>query len=393
MSFLDTTSAAGGAILDPIAAGIKNPFSTTVKNNGERGADFPSGFIITEYVNGIPQVATQLRLIGNMMPMRPFPWETEQRIVKDYYPGNPEPAVQILGGKEGDLTIHGRLKDKRYKDNKYYGLALQIAEALDAIRKRGNLLRFGMSGEGGKWFRYGFIEKCSFKMDKVSWVDYDITFIVVSETQPKNNYFASQDKNPPDSFNATLINDAASFQENYSAVPSSMPLSIAGLMNNIINGVAKNVNLVTGFISNIITTAQDIEASAKRAIGLIKNVRIQIAIYKRQVGAITSDFSHLSSSGNPVGQFRDAYHNSGYLLETMAGMHVLSLGLSKLQAQFEAIAATIPIARYKVQVNDTLQNISIRFYGISDNWELILKHNNLTSTVLTPGQILEIPRA
>ena len=61
-------------VLDPISATLAAPFSTQVKNDGERPQDFPGGFVITEYIQGIPQDATAVKLVGNMMPMQPFPW-------------------------------------------------------------------------------------------------------------------------------------------------------------------------------------------------------------------------------------------------------------------------------------------------------------------------------
>ena len=62
-----------------------------------------------------------------------------------------------------------------------------------------------------------------------------------------------------------------------------------------------------------------------------------------------------------------------------------------MQAQYEALALTTPKARYKCIIGDTLQNISVRFYGISDHWIDIYSHNNLETTQLNAGQVLEIP--
>ena len=65
--------------------------------------------------------------------------------------------------------------------------------------------------------------------------------------------------------------------------------------------------------------------------------------------------------------------------------------LAKLQMQFEAIRKTLPKARYKVQAGDTLQRISIKYYGTPNSWDKIYDHNKLTSTDLTRGTVLEIP--
>lgn len=396
MSILDQSASLGGSVIDPIAAKIKNPFSTTVPNNGERPQDFPGGFTISEYVDGTLDQTTIVRLVGNMLPFQPFEWEGKQRLVKEFYPGNPEMAVQVMGPEEGPLVVRGRFKDKRYRDPAYYGVAYQYNLAINEIRKRGNLLKFGLIGAAGNWIRWGFLERGHFKMNKQSWIDYEIEFVVVSENQPVNNYFSADEKQAPSAINQNLINQAASFQSNYSSVPKSMPLSIAGAINNLISGVAKNINLVTNFVNTVLTTAQDIENSGQRALGLIKNARSSLSKFNRQIDTIAHTFVNYSSQGAAAGQVKDTYRNLSFVHESISGSTQLSQYLAKMQAQFESIVLTVPKARYRVQSGDTLQNISIKFFGISDNWTKIFDHNKLSSTDLatatwTTKPILEIP--
>jgi nucleoid-associated protein YgaU len=391
MSILDQTAASGSAVLDPIAAQIKNPFQKAVPPGKTRGNDFPAGFTITEYVNGVPQTNTAIRLVGNMMPMQPFQWGGELRAPKEYYPGNPEPNTQILGPKESDLTIKGRFKDKRYKDTSMYGAAYDYASALEELRKRGNLLKFGMHGSAGDWFRFGFLEKTDFKMNKLSWIDYELTFSVVSDKQPINDYFAAPEKSAPSAVNQDLLNKAAAFQSTYSAVPATIPQSLADVVTSIVSGVATNVALVTNFVGTLIQSASDLKASANRALGLIASVRAQLSVWQRQIGAIGTGFVSLSSQGNAVGQFADVFFNLQHLQEMRASMHEVNATLARMQRQFDSIAQTIPIARYRVVDGDTLQNISVRFYGDVQFWQNIYDHNRLASTQLTQGQILEIP--
>jgi nucleoid-associated protein YgaU len=392
VSFLSAPADLASSVSDPIAALIKNPFSTTVPNGGLRPNDFPGGFQISEYVNGVLNPTSVIKWLNNAMPMQPFSWGGEQRLVKEYYPGNPEAAVHVLGPKEGPVIVKGRWKDKRFKDPSYYGVAYQYNLALNAMRKRGNLVKFGMHGVAGDWIRFGFIEKADFKMNKLSWIDYEVEFFVVSETQPKNNYFAAPEKNSPSAVNQNLINAATAFQSTYSTVPKSMPQSLAGAINGLIGDVAKNINLVTNFVGTVISTAQSVEDSANRALGLIKNARANISKFNRQINSLVNGFSTLSSSGSAANKTRDTYTNLSYMTESMAGTHSLSAYLQQMQAQFESLSRNIPKARYKVQVTDTLQNISIKFYGVSDNWVDIYDHNKLQTTQLTPGTILEIPK-
>jgi nucleoid-associated protein YgaU len=404
MSVFDDSASVGNSTIDPIAALIKSPFTTTVDNFAARPNDFPGGFVITEYIDGVPQngingaTNTVIRLTGNLMPFQPISWGGEQRLAKEYYPGNNEPSVQVLGAKEDNIVIKGRFKDKRYKDPSYYGISKQFADACDAIRKRGNLLKFGMHGNSGELLRYGWLEKSDFKMKKLSWVDYELTFFVVSDKQPINNYFAAPEKTAPSTTNQQLLNSASLFAQSYSSVPKTMPLSISGAINNLISGIAKNINLVTNFVGAIVSTAQSIEDSANRALGLIKNCRASIHSFQVQIDNISGGhaFNTLSTEGSAPSRVRSTYQNLQYIFETQAATRQIAAYLAQMQAQFQALAQTVPKARYKVISGDTLQNISIKFYGTADNWTDIYDHNQLQSTDLSAGTwtgkpLLEIP--
>ena len=394
MGILNQSSLVSG-ITDPISSFVKNPLGIRGRKV-QLGStkDFPEGFFIVEYVDGKPTTTEEqaFRLTGNYMPMQPFPWDSEQRLVKEYYPGNPEPSVHVLGFKNGDLNIKGRFKDKKFDGQQIpYGISYQYSRALDGICKRGNLLKFGMHGVAGNWIRYGYLEKTSFKMDKLSWIDYELTFFVMGETQPKNNYFAEPEKALPDQINQELLRQAAIFNANTPA-PFTMPFSIAGLINDITNDVASTMASVTGFVTSILTTITDVENSAVRALSLVKVARTQLVVFKRQLGGIAYTYASLSKQSVGAGQFTDVVKNISYIENTKARMNDLSFTLAKMQAQFELISRTLPLKRYKVQDKDTLQNIAIKFYGSADHWDKIYSHNKLQTTSLTAGSVLEIPK-
>ncbi len=249
-----------------------------------------------------------------------------------------------------------------------------------------------MYGQAGDWVRYGFLEKGEFKMNKLSEIEYDITFFVVGDKLPKNNNFASPEKSPSDGLNQSLINQASAWQAGRSSIPSTMPQSLADVMNGIINGVAANIAIVTNFIDTIISAAVATEAAAFRAVGLIKNARAALSVYRRQIGSLVGDFSNYSSQAGPAAKATETYKNYSYTTDTSSSIYDMERLLAQLGANFAQIAATIPISRHRVVVGDTLQRLSIKFYGSADNWKAIYDHNKLQSTVLVEGAVLEIPR-
>lgn len=66
--------------------------------------------------------------------------------------------------------------------------------------------------------------------------------------------------------------------------------------------------------------------------------------------------------------------------------------LQKFKVQFLDLTDTLPLGRHFVREDETLQSISIKFYGNAEQWKTIYDHNNLSSADITTGQILEIPR-
>ncbi len=380
-----------GIIPSSLTSAIQNPFSRH-PTNGVMASDFTDGFFINEFINGVEgQTSKQrIKLLGNQMPFQPFDWEGEQRLVKNYYPGNPEPAVHVLGPKEGPVTIKGRFKDKRYKDKGLYGVSYQFVLLVDEMRKRGNLVQFGMRGTSGSWTRYGFIEHCKYSMNKLSWIDYDITFFVIGEKQPVNNYFAAPSKDNPSQSNANLIALAAKFNATYSTVPTSVPQSLAGLINEIVSAIATQVNAITGFVSLVLNTVQSVEDAALRALGLIKNLKTTLYGFMQQLGRIENAFKK-NNGTNPSLAASAQYVSIAFGHEVRAGINGIMDYLSRLEAEFAAIKLTLPKARYKVISGDTLQNISIKYYRASDNWIDIYNHNKLNTTQLHPGAVLEIP--
>lgn len=371
-----------------LAARIANPFQVKINPLGDKGRDFPKGFEITEYVQGV--ASPTIYLSGNMMPMIPFEWGVEQRLVKEYYPGNPEAAVQVLGPKLGSYPIKGRFKDKRYRDPTWYGVAYQMTKELDEVAKRGNVCKFALNGLSGSWIRYGFLERNHWKMEKLGWIDYDIELFLVSETQPRNNYFASDSKDSPSTVNAQLLAQVAAFQQLNPVI--TLPRSLADLMNGLISDVATQVNKVTGFVGTVIGTVEGIEGAAVRAVGLVMNAQTTLASFQRRIGAIGTGFSKLSSQApGTAAQAVETYKNLSYINEVATAAIALAKILLQLKAQINAIVQTLPMARYKVTANDTLQTIAVKFYGTMDNWDKILAHNKLKSTSLIVGSVLEIP--
>lgn len=389
--------------IDSAVAKIKDPFSRyfrtplDMKGALERN-DFREGFLITPYNrDGNALNNDIIRMKGDMMPVVPFVHGGTQKLVTDYYPGNSEPTVQVLGPQESDITINGRFKAKHFSD-KIVGeerdpgltemlrqVPTEISKQIEAIRLNGFLVHIQM----GDFSRWGFIKESSFEIHTLADIYYKITFFIVGFNKPRDYIIVSKTGQVPFDINKQLIAYAASFQDNFGNVPPSMPKSLADQIKENIAAVAQAINLVTGFVDNVLNEVDSVKDAVQRAQGLIKNARNQITTLHRRIGSIAS-FGGVSTFGG--GGIAASYKNSSHMANTLAGSFTLMGFLAALSLQLKQFSDKIPLSRYRVQANDTLQQIAIKFFHDASKWEAIYDHNKLTSTTLVTGAILEIPR-
>lgn len=357
---------------------IRNPFETSVEPPFD-GNDFAEGMLIQEILNSGSE-GDRVRLVGNLMPQVPFKFGGSQRIKKEYYSGYSEPTMHVLGPEETDITINGEFKDKRYTNRELKNIATEFQQQIDAIRIRGNVVRITM----GEFDRYCIILRTDFEMQRLSKVKYSITFSIIGFNAPKNARFLQRSKEIPFAINKDLIDAAIGFQETNSNIPDSVPRSIGDQITALTSDVAGAIGTVTGFVDQILSTVQDVQKSVTRAKGLIKYAQNKLRTYKRTVGA----FKAFDDTAALTGRYESAKFYTGALRQSAS----LTALLQRLKARVAQLNSELPLARHLVVVGDNLQKIAIKFYGSPDNWKKIYDYNNLTTTELSVGSLLEIPR-
>jgi len=378
-------------VLDPFKNIQRQP--ADLKGAHERN-DFRDGLIITEIENGVDLTQNRIVLRGSDMPTIPFTFSGEQKLVKDYYPGNREPTVQVLGAREDDIKINGRLKAKTLGINitdenleSFRSYPQEMQQLIDAMRIRGNLVRL----ELGEFVRFGFIQSNNFMMKTLADIDYEINFLIIGFTPPQNCNIVNATRQIPFDVNQDLIEQVeqtrTSVQER---IPDSFDDSLAAQINSLTNDVAVQINLVTNFINTVLNEVTAIRQSVDRAEGLIKNARLAIRRYITRLGSL--DIFGNVALEDPNG-ISGAYNNAVFFNQTISEANDLSEFLRQLQAQLDDVFVTEPVARHRVVSGDTLQALAVRFYNDHALWENIYEHNNLTDTDLSliAGNILEIP--
>lgn len=355
-------------------------------------------FAVIPFSRSGKELATEtIKLYTDSMPHQPFVFGGEQHLVKEYYPGNTEPTVQVLGSRESDINVKGRLKAKHIKfatkdeRTEFRRYATEMQKQMDLIRLNGWLCRFEFIGANkATWKRWGFIEKTNFEMKTMADIDYNLSLFIVGFNKPTDYIIAADAQGVPFSENKELIKKLAEQQAQLLQVPTTLPRSISDQLNDAISEISTAVTLVTGFVDTILNEVDSVKASIERAKGLVKNARNKCTQFQRRVGAISPEGNYNKAAGLGVA---GAYKNASYLTAAQSNVYSIVALLAAMAASLAKIAATAPLARHRIQSGDTLQKIAIKFYNDQSKWNLIFDHNKLTTTILTVGNVIEIPRA
>lgn len=357
-------------------------------------------------IEELPEVGEGLMcvLANHMLPVIPFTFGGDQRVIKEYYAGNDYPTTQILGATEDDIVMKGKLRDRRFEaKHKDKEFSKTIANLLTDIRRRGYLCKMSL----GEYVWHGFLSQTKFDMKTLRSYEYELTFTVTALGELPSNQcpiiggtYAEMSL-----ANQQLADEAAALAAKQSSIPESVPLSIGEALNKAIGAVAGVVAGVTSFVDAVLSNVEGIQNAVTRATGLVTNAKTQAFKYATTLGQI-SYATQLAGvkvdSQYKIGTYVPPSTYQGYqavaqleamkfIADTISTMNDTMKRLKQLEDSFKELKKTVPKARYLVKADETLQQVSTKFYGTVDNWSDIKKHNKLESTVLEAGQVLEIP--
>lgn len=373
------------------------------------GEDFPLGFVVDEWPHGASVPLTSTALVGDMLPKVPFTTVAKQKIVKEYYPGNPEPGVQVLGAREEPVTIKGEFKAIRFPDKSVQGakgsgklrdVPAAMMQNFDEIRKRGNLLQLRL----GEWERWGYLTSATFNMKTRQSIEYELEFDIMSQTRPENAKLVEESARLPNDTNRELVDAAETFSRALDAAPPTMPQTLLDIVGKAIATVAAKIALVTGFVDASVESLEDAQRLANKGVGLVKGAQASISEYKRRLGAIQAYNVEPSALTIRIPASQGKLKNQKYVSEAMLSTAKKNTAtgvtnprsieeiLAEMKEKFAALATLVPLRRHIVGEGESLQKISMRYYGTAENWEAIYKHNKLQTTELVVGVTLEIPK-
>lgn len=325
---------------------------------------------------------SKVRLVGNQMPQVPFTFGGEQRTNKMYYPGEPEPSIQVLGPSETDVTINGQLKDIQNAGDQV-GYSQLVRDNIERIRFKGSLCKFQL----GDWIRHGYITKTNFEIRRKTRMNYSITLSIVSfESPPTNAKFLERTPiTVPLAISAELTRARTNLFIAQSNMPQFPDPSYAEIILNITGRVAQEIAELTGYVDGVFRQAQNIRQSIDRALGLIGVVRNRIREMQVQLGLLDP----FESSASVEQKLNQAAYNTFLLSNSVS----LNQTLERFKEQFREIVDRLPLQVYLPIQGDTWPKIATKMYGSPDDWRLIAEYNSFDICEPVPiGQRIEIPQ-
>lgn len=343
------------------------------------------------------------------LPYRPFTLSGSMRTTTTWYPGNPIASMQVLGNEEDSTTISGTWKDRFLRSVDDNGRAVQpdavallgvqgsgsqqvanvveLAKTVDSIRREGQLLEVTWDQQ----VRHGILKSFKQNWMRPEVLEWEIVFEWISQGEKEVPIAFSLEVDQQ-----SMTADFNTLSDKLKEATTSNPFPLVEdfqrsltTMTDTIESAVASVSDTTANITSAVLTPADAAKRTLAALETIKNeaFALENLVTSRVARSIisTDDIETIS-----VGQTLTAesyvrgIKDSSRQLRTTAATK--SDELSKRGGEQEILAV------FTAHENTDLRDVSQRFYGTQEEWRRLLQYNGLTSSKLTAGMFILIPK-
>lgn len=343
------------------------------------------------------------------LPYRPFTLSGSMRAETTWYPGNPIASMQVLGNEEAPTTITGRWSDRFLRSIDDEGRAVQasaiallgiggagatqpvanvveLAKTVDSIRREGQIVEVTWDRQ----IRHGIVEQFVQNWDRAEILNWEITFKWISQGErevPISFALEVDQKSLSAKFNTLYDQLHTSLEAPFSLVEDIQ--RALDEMDAIISDAIGSITDTTAKITDAVLTPATAIKRTLAAMETIKEgaLRIENIVSSKAARAlINTDEIDALSQGQTL--TAEAY---------VRGVKISARSL-KTTASEENDALTRRddeqdiLAVFTAHTNVDLRDVSTRFYGTQEEWRRLLKYNGLTSSKLTAGMFIMVPR-
>ena len=353
-------------------------------------ADVAASVLIIEELTG-DQRTVQLQ--GRALPYRPFIVSTGQRVEVTWLPGVAEGTGTVLGPEDFPTSMNGFWKDKFIQQLQGDGplqlngqtvqTVVKAVSTFESIANSGQLLQL-------TWFttkRQGYLKKFTQKWHNSHDVEWEMDFEWISKGEPMGPpVFAStaQAGDTSSIFNQSL--------DNLLNIQLALPMNldvfapIRELTTAIDSAVTNIENIVIQLTDAVISPMNATKGLVATCTGIVDECNI---LSEYVASTLTRSFIAGSPDLVTPNQLLTVEAFKAALREILRELRSDALERRDAFAnQIQGDLAGTYLARY----GDDLRDVSRLFYDTPFEWQRIMLFNGLTSSELTPGQFILVPK-
>lgn len=331
-----------------------------------------------------------LRLQGQSLPYRPVSWSGKQRVITKWYGGNPEATQQVLGPIEEPTTdVKGAWRLRKLandpavlvENEQRFSLNTPelVRDAMESIGRSGQEVRVSWGGI----IRFGRIATWKFTHHRLEDIDWEVTFDWKSRGQ-KVNRVSDTELIRNLSFLETVFQafaDAANAMERVNNIAEDTADEVIRRGRLVQAGVSRAVALVDRTVKNVKLPLEVINSF----VAISSNIRSQVRGIVDEVGNTPAELTATSDNATDMLKSWTAFHTTRQNAEQVAreSRRQEDDRLRRVKPQY----LDVVVGRQ----GQSLRDLSRRYYGTSDSWQLIADANGLANSFLEGGEVILIP--
>lgn len=383
--------------------------------------------------------ARTLVLCERALPYRPIAFSGSQRTKSISYIGNPVKSTQVLGSDEDPFECSGFWKDKYIGDTTgnspgqspaYYihnGKTTQLLTVVDLVNLVDDMRRKGQRVElqWGPQVRRGIIKWFSHKWHNIHDVEWTLRVEVTDQADPDVPAVLARDTDNSQIV-GSLLAKVSSFSTRLLDAVGSVESVYLDALNTFVGNVTAIVSEIDNTVSNAVDTVLPIISQQQRLAGLLSSLADACDDIRNTVDEVpatvrlpafgnTSETtgSTTSSTGSTtpiyvdpttqtsatvvVGPSEGATEGATLVVEVFnRGMSTdaRDMKYTALLAQYDLLKTVNPdiIAVFVAREATDLRDVSTKYYLTQNDWKSLMVFNHFTSSKLSAGDVVFIPR-
>jgi hypothetical protein len=355
----------------------------------------------------------QLVLTGRALPYRPITLEGTQELEVVWYPGFSNATAQALGPHEEKTTVKGFWKDRFLQavdvgtapaqlDGQDVNSAADLIEAADTFRRLG----YQVQVQWQTVQRIGFITRLSQSWHTEHDCEWEIEFTWTGreESDIKSNLPPVQNYTDYANRLTTALLESGAYQS-ITAGLNTLNSAVA-TVNSVTQDFGTAISLALGQIANatqaLVNLSQNVATAAQLGAGAVSQATGLLSGLSRSY-TIIADALDRNESTIKSGYAQSALYTTGgntfasqlvadtQFSQTTNTLRRLAQETTELAQQSQSVETPAPDFIYVAGQDDDLRRVATLYYGDPAAWIRLAEYNGLSSSLLVPGQQVNVP--